>query len=111
MTDSPSDKAIERSAKENILPPSRRSAEVMSRYDQKFMPIMHAIEEHCNYTVRDYNKVKIFMYENRKDWLINIYELDKQEGVEIPNVFEQYKIRSFRVFWTDENTIDRVEGT
>ena len=111
MTDNPSDKAIQRSAQENILPPSRRSAEVMSRYDQKFMPIIHAIEEHCNYTVRDYNKVKIFMYENRKDWLINVYELDKQEGVEIPNVFEQYKIRSFRVFWTDEGTIDRVETT
>lgn len=94
-SDSPSDKAIKRSAEDTSFTPTRKATLLLEEGSDLFEAILYRIEDTYNYTVLDWSRVKMVKYEGRDDVLINIYE-DVEPPDGITPIFTESRIRSYR---------------
>ena len=108
MNENPLDKAIKTSAEDVTLPPSRKSSELLPKDSDLFEALIYRIEDEMGYLVQDWNLVKVFMYANRDDWLVNVYEVVPPPDGVLP-IFDEYRIRSFRAYMSgdDDQTPDK----
>ncbi len=78
--DSPTDKAIKKSAEGVAPPPSRATTPTLTDDDALYHDLIVVMDE-AGVLPRDWEKVNMFNYEGRNDILVNFYIKDEdQEG-------------------------------
>jgi hypothetical protein len=107
MTDSPSEKAIKKSAEGIAPPPSRKTTPTLTDADPLYHELIVVLDE-AGVCPRDWVKCNMFNYEERSDILVNFYVRDpKQDPLDL---VDRHIIRSYRITddgdgrWIVENT-------
>ena len=102
MSDSPTDKAIKKSAENTEFEAFRPKSELLGRDSDLFEAILYRIEDDLGYTARDWDKVNIYLYPNRDDVLVNCYEIVPPPDGVLP-IFPEYRIQSFRALLSGDD--------
>lgn len=104
--ETPAEKAIKKSAEGVAAPPSRKSAPLLTRDDQRYHQCIEAIDE-AGLLPSDWSQVNMYDYPDRADVLVNFYTKDpKQDPTDL---IDRHVIRSARVIFTESAIY--AEGT
>lgn len=106
MAESPVDKAIKRSAEENIPVPARNNIKPLTDNDSLYHELIVVLDE-AGVLPRDWVKCNMFNYPNRPDILINFYVKDPTQDP--LDLIDRFVILSYRV--TDCGDRWSVEAT
>ena len=107
MSESPVEKAIKKSAEENVPPPSRGGTKPLTDNDSLYHELIVVLDE-AGVLPRDWVKCNMFNYEGRPDILINFYVKDPTQDP--LDLIDRCVILSYRITddgdgrWIVENT-------
>jgi len=92
--ESPTDKAIKKSAEGIAPPPSRKTTPTLTDADDLYHELIVVLDE-AGVLPRDWAKVNMFNYEGRNDILVNFYI--KDDFQEDHHLIDHHVITSFRI--------------
>lgn len=92
--ESPTDKAIKKSAEGIADAPSRKTTPTLTDADDLYHELIVVIDE-AGYLPRDWAKVNMFDYPERPDILVNFYVKDPEQD-EL-DLVDRYVIKSYRI--------------
>ena len=92
--ESPTDKAIKKSAEGVAPPPSRKTTPTLTDADDLYHELIVVMDE-AGVLPRDWSKVNMFNYEGRNDILVNFYVQDPNQDE--MDMIEQHAITSYRI--------------